>query len=353
MKCGFYWGAAGLEIDKTNPYGPLLARAMGKIGVELVSAQAEDLSKKWLDDNRDAMDVLHIHWPHYIYTRPDLEESVRICTALMENLWYARHLGYKVVWTVHNLFPHESTHPELDRIARMGISEIASSLIVHCEYGRSRVEKRFHRTEGVFTIPHGNFIEAYPNEISRAAARDHLGLSDEQFVYLFFGNVRPYKGVEQLLTTFEALEGDHLRLLMAVKPTSDYSKDLAKQAQEGNPRIVVQTSEFFPGEDFQIYLNAADVVALPFLQILTSGSVITALSFGKPVIAPRIGCLTELVNDEVGIPYDPDSPGALKRAMERAQDLDLARCGQGAMDLAGSISWERIAEQTLEAYEYA
>jgi beta-1,4-mannosyltransferase len=351
MKCGFYWGSTGLDMDKTNPYGPLLARAMEKIGVELVSAQVEDLSKEWLNEHRGELDVLHIHWPHYTYTRPDLEESVANCSELMENLWYARHLGYKVVWTVHNLYPHESIHPELDRIARMAISEIGSALIVHCEYGRAMVERRFHRTEGVFTIPHGNFIDAYPNEITRQKAREHLGLSNENFVYLFFGNVRPYKGVEQLLETFSELSGEHLRLLLAAKLNTEYSKEIVRQAEEGDPRILVRTSEFFPSEDFQIYLNAADVVVLPFEQILTSGSVITALSFGKPVVVPRIGCLTELVSNRVGVAYEPNVSGALKQAMEGVQDLDLERCSQEALNLAKSISWERIAEKTAEAYE--
>ncbi len=352
MKCGFYWGSAGLDMDKTNPYGPLLARAMEKIGVELVAAHVEDLSRDWLDVHRDTLDVLHIHWPHYTYTRPGLDESVVNCTALMEHLWYARHLGYKVVWTVHNLYPHESIHPDLDRIARMAISEIASALIVHCEYGRALVERRFSRTEGVFTIPHGNFIEAYPNEISQAEARKCLGLSDDHFVYLFFGNVRPYKGVDQLLETFTEMSGDHLRLVLVAKLNTDYSKEIVEKAEAGDSRIVVRTSEFFPSEDFQIYLNAADVVVLPFQKILTSGSVMTAFSFGKPVVVPRIGCLTELVRNRVGVAYESKAAGALKQAMVSVQDLDLEQCSEQALKLAKSISWDRIAKNTAEVYQY-
>ena len=339
-------------MDKTNPYGPLLARAMEKIGVELVAAHVEDLSRDWLDVHRDTLDVLHIHWPHYTYTRPGLDESVVNCTALMEHLWYARHLGYKVVWTVHNLYPHESIHPDLDRIARMAISEIASALIVHCEYGRALVERRFSRTEGVFTIPHGNFIEAYPNEISQAEARKCLGLSDDHFVYLFFGNVRPYKGVDQLLETFTEMSGDHLRLVLVAKLNTDYSKEIVEKAETGDSRIVVRTSEFFPSEDFQIYLNAADVVVLPFQKILTSGSVMTAFSFGKPVVVPRIGCLTELVRNRVGVAYESKAAGALKQAMVSVQDLDLEQCSEQALKLAKSISWDRIAKNTAEVYQY-
>ena len=173
-------------MTENNPYGGLLAEAIGKLGVELVAAYRDELTEEWLEENRGKIDLLHIHLPWYHYAVDDLEESVARCSDFVACLAMAKSMGYKLVWTVHNLYPHESRNLKLDRIARLGLVQMADALIVHCDYARECVREHFHRTDGVFTIPHGHFVDGYPNTISRAAARQLLGLSDDQFVYAFF-----------------------------------------------------------------------------------------------------------------------------------------------------------------------
>jgi glycosyltransferase involved in cell wall biosynthesis len=127
---------------------------------------------------------------------------------------------------------------------------------------------------------------------------------------------------------------------------------LIEQARRLDPRILVHAAHFFPNEEFQLYLNAADVAVFPFLEIMTSGSVIMALSFGRPVVAPAKGCLPELLDEELGIVYAPGQAGALGLAMEAIRERDLAACGRAAFRRARSLSWGPIARLTLEAYRY-
>lgn len=352
MRAVFYWGRAGLGFEKNNPYGPLLARAMAGLGVELEAGYDEDLSESWLKENRDRVDVLHLNWPSYMYNTDDAGESVERCAELIGHLTRARYLGYRVVWTVHNLYPHERPHPGLDCLARLAITQLATALIVHCEYGRAQVLKHFHRTRGIFTIPHGHFIDAYENKVSRVEARRALGIADDGFVYLFFGNVKRYKGVENLLEVFSRLPGEHLRLLLAAKVNSEYSADVVARARAGDPRILMRTAEFFPDEELQLFFNASDVMVLPFVDMLTSGSAITAMSFARPVIAPGIGCLPELLDDSSGIVYDTKDRNGLMRAMEEIQEREISVCWESAFQRAKALSWESIAEKTLEAYQY-
>ena len=352
MRAVFYWGRAGLGFEKNNPYGPLLARAMAGLGVELEAGYDEDLSESWLMENRGRVDVLHLNWPSYMYNVDDAGESVEKCAKLIGHLTLARFLGYRVVWTVHNLYPHERPHPGLDRLARLAITQLATALIVHCEYGRAQVLKHFHRTRGIFSIPHGHFIDAYENKVSRDEARRELGIAPNGFVYLFFGNVKRYKGVERLLEVFSRLPGEHLRLLLAAKVNSEYSADLVVSAREGDQRVIMQTAEFFPDEQLQLFFNAADVMVLPFVDMLTSGSAITAMSFARPVIAPGIGCLPELLDDRSGIVYDAKDRNGLARAMEEIQERDMAALSERAFQRAKALSWPSIAERTREAYQF-
>lgn len=352
MRVVFYWGKAGLGFEGNNPYGPLLARAMAGLGVELEAGYDGDLCESWLTDNRDRVDVLHLNWPSYMYNTADLGESVRKCSELIGHLTLARSMGYRIVWTVHNLYPHERPHPGLDRLARLSITQLATALIVHCEYGRGQVAAHFRRTNGVFTIPHGHFIDVYENTTSRDEARRELGIVDDAFVYLFFGNVKRYKGVESLLEIFSRLPGERLRLLLAAKLNSDYSAEVVDRARAGDPRILTQTAEFFPDEVLQLFFNAADVMVLPFVDMLTSGSAIAAMSFARPVIAPGIGCLPELLDDSSGIIYDARSGDGLERAMTEIRERDLPAMSECAFQRAKALSWESIAENTLAAYQH-
>jgi beta-1,4-mannosyltransferase len=351
MRVLFFWEQAGLSMDRANPYGGLMARALSEIGVELLPGYPEQLCESWLEENRTQIDVLHLHWPSILYSASDLKEQTSLCTKLISNLARARSLGYKIVWTMHNLYPHDSLNQDLDRLARLAITQIATAVIVHCNHARELVRQHFFRDTGIFTIPHGHFVDPYPNTISRSEARRRLGLAGEQFVFLFFGNVRPNKGVEKLLEAFANISDQNTLLLIAAKVYSDYGASLAEAAKQSS-RIAVHASSFFANEDFQVFLNAADVVVLPFLDILTSGSVITALSFLRPVIVPSIGCLPEVIDNRMGALYDPNQPGALEQAMRAMKQRDLEPCRQAIRERLKSLSWDLIARQTLQAYQH-
>jgi len=352
MRVLFFWEKAGLSLDRANPYGGLMARAMSQVGVELLPGYPEHLCASWLEDNRAQIDVLHLNWPSILYNATEPKERMSLCTAFISSLARARFLGYRIVWTVHNLYPHDSENPDLDRLARLAITQLASALIVHCNHARELVRQHFFREAGVFTIPHGHFADPYPNTISRSEARRQLGLADDSFVFLFFGTVRPNKGVEQLLEAFSNISDPDAVLLLAARVYNDYSASLAQEAAKRSSRIVVHTASFFANEDFQVFYNAADVVVLPFLDILTSGTAITALSFLRPVIVPAIGCLPELIDNTVGALYNPHQPGALEQAMRTMMRRDLESCRPAICERLKSLSWDLIALQTLQAYRH-
>ncbi len=350
MQTLVFWEPAGLSLDRANPYAALLARALEAQGVRSVAGFRQNLTKDWLRANRDSFDVLHLHWPWGLYYGADLEETTRNCAAMMDALFYARSLGYKVVWTMHNVYPHDSTTRDLDHLARLGITACASAVIVHCNYARQLLAKHFHRTERVFLAPHGHFCGAYPNTVSPREARAKFGFEDHHFVYHFFGNVRSNKGVDQLLESFLALPGDDLRFLFAARICTDYSARIVERARNADPRIVLRESKFYANEDLQWFFNAADVSVFPFTDILTSGTAITSLSFHCPVVVPAIGCLPELIDSTVGATYDPAAPGALGQALEDARRLNRDALRPGIEQRLRELSWDGIARTTLEAY---
>ena len=347
----FYWEERGIALndERVNPYGGLLARGLAQHGVTLEPGWRID--SEWVQQQRGRVDVLHMNWLHRFYSDPDRAVRRERFRQLVAGLVLARRLGMRLVWTVHNLYPHEVHDAQMDRRVRRLVCALAHAVIVHCEHARDLVAQHFGRRHDVFTISHGNFIDVYPNTIGRAAARRQLGLPDDAFVYAFFGNIRSYKGVERLLEVFQGMADDRLRLVIAGRLHPNYRGPLRDAAEVPlDPRIV-----FRPGtvgiHEMQLYFNAADAAVMPFVDTLTSGSAITALGFGCPVVLPTVGCLPELLAGRpCGVLYDPEAADGLRRAMERVRDGTAEATREGALARAHALDWDAIALKTLAAY---
>ncbi|MGH2355763.1 MAG: glycosyltransferase, partial [Chloroflexota bacterium] len=291
----FFWEERGIALDdeRVNPYGGLLARALAPHGVALEPGWT--LDPEWVRAQHGRARVLHLNWLHRFYADPDRETRQRRFRRFLSGLVLARRLGFRLVWTMHNLYPHEQHDRLLDRRVRRLVCLLAHAVIAHCPHAATLLAQHFGRRHDVFVIPHGHFMDVYPNTIGRAAARHALGLPDDAFVYLFFGNIRSYKGVEQLLEVFSALPDRRLRLVIAGRLHPNYRGPL----QAGSGSTLDRRIVFRPGqvaiEEMQVYFNAADAAVFPFVDTLTSGSAITALGFGCPIVAPAVGCLPELL----------------------------------------------------------
>ncbi len=100
----------------------------------------------------------------------------------------------------------------------------SDAVIVHCDIARKALAKKYGRRHDVYIIAHPNYIGYYPNNISKEDARKTLGLEPSYLVFLFFGGIRPNKGIEHLVSAFKDIPGDRYRLIIAGKPNqpTDY-----------------------------------------------------------------------------------------------------------------------------------
>ena len=110
---------------------------------------------------------------------------------------------------------------------------------------------------------------------------------------------------------------------------------------------------FVTGNQVHLYFSAADLVVLPFNAILTSGSLLLAMSYGKPVIAPRLGAISEMVGDADDLLYDPEDRQGLRNSIERSINLPLAGLHEKTVKMCDGLDWGRLADMTLRAYEQA
>jgi len=229
---------------------------------------------------------------------------------------------------------------------------VADEVIAHCNYAADLAREYFYRTDHMHVVPHGNYIDAYPNLISRQDARRELDIPESAFVYLFVGNARPYKGIERLIQAFQNVaDEDCILLLMMRKGLNPEYGETIERLAEGDDKIRVFTSPFFATEEFQFYMNASDVAVLPFVDVLTSGSAILALSFGKPILLPQIGCLPELVDETMGHLFNPKDKTGLETALREIRERDLQAASHSALQRAKDLHWDGIAEKIAPLYK--
>jgi glycosyltransferase involved in cell wall biosynthesis len=247
------------------------------------------------------------------------------------------------------LTPHERAFPRLDGLANRLLFTWADALHVHDEEARNQVGQIYGRDKGIHVIPHGSYIGAYPNECTKQEARAQLGLAESAFVFLFLGQIRRYKGIEDLWQAFSRL-GDRTNQLVIAGNVHDvqYGQELAR-AVEGQKGIHL-SFQYVPDAQVQYFMNACDVCVLPYRDVTTSGAAILAFSFGKPIIAPALGGFVELAAEGRGIVYNPTAPDGLLGALHEARNTDMQGAGQQAWAWARQHAWPELAPRFVHLY---
>jgi glycosyltransferase involved in cell wall biosynthesis len=308
-----------------NPYQELLYMPMRKEGVIVdylegptPSHTLNILALPWLlvGKRLQGYTIFHLHWVATL-TLPWAGKSGR---RLMQwyfrlFLWLLGILGYKLIWTAHNALPHSPVFAD-DQAMRAILYRYANAVIAHSTSAKAKLQAVDLPTDKVTIIPHGNYVGVYPHTISRTQARAQLAIPTEAFVVTFVGFIEPYKNVPMLLDAAVALHTryPHLHIIVAgACKDAALNRQLQKAKRILGDRLHLHAGYIAP-EDMQRYFAAADIAAYPFKEITTSGSLLLGLTFGLPIIAPRIGAVADMPAG-IGFLYDPSQPHALEQTL--------------------------------------
>lgn len=338
--------------ESETSYLGLLARGLDAEGVDVRPIPLHGWPLAEMARERDHA-VLHLQWLHPYSRDRNSVRALGKSLSLRFHLAYARAIGIPVVWTAHNLNDHEGRRSALDRGNRETVIASADAVIAHSGEAARALKRRFGTLDSsrVRIIPHGHWIDVFPNRIDRAAARERLRLDAETFVILFLGRVREYKGVEELLEAFRCLSGAALALVVAGSVRSPSLERRLRERASEDPRVRL-VPRHVADDEIQEFMNAADLVALPYRDVLTSGAAVLAMSFGKACVAPRLAHLADAFADEGVFHYAPGSRSGLVEALRRAVDRrsQLAERGAQNLERAREWDWRRIARMTRAVY---
>ena len=298
-----------------------------------------------------AYDILHVHWPEVPLNRGTFGSPLR-ARAFLTAIDLVRRRGAKLVWTVHNLRSHEQRFPRREADFFREFVARVDGFIALSRSGERAVREHHPAlaSRPSFVIPHHHYRGTYLDAVSRKEARQQLRIGEHTRTLLFFGQILGYKNVPTLIATARELGPlPPTELVIAGRPKTPADAEALVAAAGGDPRIRLELG-FVPPERAQLYFRAADLVVLPYREILNSGAAVLALSFDRPVLLPDLGACREL-GQQVGgnwvTTYDELTSKALESALARAAGLPERTDGS---QLA-KLDVTRAAERTIEAYE--
>lgn len=328
------------KTKESNPYNWLLYDAIEQLGVEV-----EEYSAKKLLQNR--YDIFHIHWAESSFLCVSAFRAVYLAIALLIVTTIARFWGTKIVWTVHNLRSHDQRHPRLERLFWRWFIPKVDGYISLSHTAEAAVQATYPALLGrtSVVIPHGHYQSVYPNGVDRQSARSYLQIPLGRTVISFIGKVRPYKNIPDLIQAFRQWDQPNAILLIAGQPDSEATQQSIQSLIQDDPRILFHSKNIAP-DKLQYYLNASDLVVLPYANILNSGTALLSLSFHCPVLVPNQGSLQEL-QEMVGSSWVKTYAGKLT-----SRDLEQALSKPDRhLDLA-PFEWNAIAKSTIHFYQH-
>lgn len=392
-------GAAGCGVKvvlltggKDVPYVLGLLPELAARGVRVVlvgnaeMAAAEDVASSWVEfhDLVGSLDPddgpLAKAWRVLRYYGRVLALAARTDAPLFHILWfrkfalverivltgYLKLLGKKVAFTAHNVDEQaRDGRPGTfaNRLSLTFLYRVVDHIFVHTPQMKSEV-LQFGVSEGkVDVVPLGINDVIPAARASRSEARQQLGLGPDEKVLLFFGNIAPYKGVDDLLRALAILvqEGGRFTLILAGRV-----KDRSCEAYWAKLECLIEALRlsqyvrkeirWVPDSEVGLFFRAADVAVLPYRRVYQSGVVALAYAQGVPVIASDAGSLkADVIEGETGLGFRSgdvsDLAATIRKyfASELFADLE-ARSLKIRAHGAEAFSWTRNAELTCAVY---
>jgi hypothetical protein len=306
-----------LAVSNPNPLGPL-------------TDPASDLG---------AIDLYHLHWPEWM-AFDDFEEHRSVADELADR-------GVPVVWTAHNLTPHDKRREVYDPIYQLW-AERADAVIHHSAWGEQRMRERYRFAQEVrhAVIPHGHFGGVYPTAATpRDEAVAALGLPPAAIRIGVLGAPRSERDVSGFLEA--VADSSNLDLQVCC-----WSLDPGGTSPEDSRIAVAEPYRMVDAATYGLRLAACDAIALPVDpdgEMLATGLAADVVGHAKAALVTEWPYLTEILGC-AGIPMG-HSVGAMTAALDTLTPEAVADASEAARALQIEQSWTRAAALTAELFE--
>lgn len=255
--------------------------------------------------------------------------------------------GAKIIWVFHNKIPHEVASQDSDITKNMNwLADKADYIILHSKTSEKYIpDYKANRVKKVY-IPH-LIYERKPSQIHMEDVREKYGLREEDFIFVMFGFLRPYKHYEDGIKAFRQAGLKNAKLILAGSSTSaEYTQYLKKLVNECNN--IILDIRYIPEMTLDAVIGISDVVVLPYVNesSMNSGVMIHAFSNAKPVISPWICMAKDYAPHGFVYGYKKDLWKAMRKAYKNGKDVN-AQMGKRAYEYVSRHNNEKVVEEKL------
>ena len=336
------------NASAVQPYKRMFYGAMESLGIHTVGIP--QISNKWLTSNQDHVDAIHLHRPESLW-RISLKARLGVPRAVVSLVLFVRQAhrqGKLIIWTVHNLAPHDGT-AWVDRFNFRLLARNADLLICHAETTRQDILRRWRPRCPVLMMPHGNFKGIYPSPRDRTQVLSELGLDPSRPMVCCVGGIRQYKGIEVAVEAIGKLAGQ-VQLVVAggVHPAFDIA---SLAASVSSNRDVALITRELSEQEFSDIIGASEAVLLPYHHITGSGAMMAALTLGRGVIASDLPYFHEFLAGDpfAGRLFSAANPDHLACAIQEFLSIPAQSRNAAAGRLAAQYDWDRVVPPVAEA----
>lgn len=278
----------------------------------------------------------------------------------MTFILYAKKINHtKFIFTLHDVLPFEGDK-KLIKLLKVFYS-FADFFTVGNEREQDKLEKHFAiPSSKIKIIPHGIYNLFNKEVFSKQTARSYLDLPSDKKILLFFGFLREYKGLEDLIKTTKILRKKYDNFIVYVVSSFKYAP---KNFVEKNLKLIKKTNledifilnmRYLDTSDIEAVFKACDLVVLPYSHVSQSGVLMMALGFKKPVIITDIFAEKNWINEKAGLvaktKNPPDLAGKISELLN--DESKIKKFGEYGYNYAlKNFNWDDIAAKYYEVFK--
>jgi len=247
--------------------------------------------------------IVHLHWPQAT-TSGKITTVLRRIVTLLAMLLVQRFKGARIVWTVHNVNAHDAVRPRLEKALMSIVTRLLDGLVFLNKYSREEAIKRYPRLQPLplAQVAHGVYGTSYPPPPDKQSAREEWGLSGDDTVVGFIGDIKAYKGLHSLLDAASSVTPGLLHTFIAGRFKDAHYAAHIKRTMNfmlGKGHKITLLERRLSDGEMMSAMAASDVIAFPYSSSYNSGLALLAAEKGFPIIMSNNPAFADLV-EQIG-----------------------------------------------------
>jgi glycosyltransferase involved in cell wall biosynthesis len=331
-----------LVLPDAGPQNPFQYQMIGLLEhnhYEVVKAQKKRFFATYSAFRAHQPDIVYYDWIQSFILGKTLFITLLKCLVFFLEIQYITRVKKKPIFhTLHNMHNHAKRWLWVERQMYTYFLKKCSRIRVYSQTTKDKIVKTFGLVpQKIHIIDDVPFHFYYPNTATKEESRKFLNIKANQYVYLFQGMIKPYKGIDDLIEAFLSLKIEN-NLLIIAGPTDNmaYVQHLRSLVVKKADNIIF-VNEFISIDNLQYYFNAADVVVLPFKNIEHSSSIDLAMSFAKPIITLRTGFIADLLTHQQDLLFTNISD--LREKLLKAKTAETEVIGKRNFSIADNSNY--------------